>query len=278
MRLWTFQNKECVHHLIKDGSFYALRLLCDRIKSIDEAFCYNKQFGSGNNMHEEIVAPIYTFAKIPDEYEPGLNLRVFLKNGSLFWGYFKFDLPNMVMLELDVLVEDIIFIRQVSDIITSGHNVTMNLRSYVESFDKDDCLEALIPCIKKEQIVSLCTFNPVPNFDGYVANYNIIQHNNPMCCKDTQLVLSGDRRVYTIGEYGNLDYNPNYSYDEIGYDLGANGYDGDMTIYEAIRYVNGSVARDIERTAKSLNIPESSYRTVKARKLRIADILNSAII
>lgn len=173
MRLLTFQNKKCLKVLEK-GEWHSTR--ADRLKCIDYDYVGE----------DEETYPIYTFASFGYKWEPYFSLVLMSRMFNHLAGFMGFDFDDRVMIELEVPESFILNMKSNNDWFEQKcdeNDPDKELRRKDSRYNyywvkrdlskgniyKSDYLkhmrenrntefEAVIPCIKKEHIVSIREF------------------------------------------------------------------------------------------------------------------------
>lgn len=170
MRLITYQNKDCLK-VINDGIWYSTKE--HRMKCIDYDY-----MDEDNDRY-----PIYTFASTGMWTTPCFGLSSFFHQLCNLSGYMQFNLDNMAMVELEVPEDFILNLKKNSEWfeqkcdendpdrekynfrtkqwvkrdLSKGPLYTSDYLKVVRENRRDEW-EALIPCLKKEHVAAIRTF------------------------------------------------------------------------------------------------------------------------
>lgn len=137
MRLWTYQNKD-VLKVLKKGVWYSTK--SERLHEED------KKFVSGKNY------PIYTFSKMRGT---ALGISSLCLSHKRLTAIIGNNFTEFVLVEMEVPEDVVLSTKLIFKKDGSTNSVTKDHLNYIRNQGYEDWVESLIPCIKKEWIVSI---------------------------------------------------------------------------------------------------------------------------
>ena len=209
MRLITFQDNSALS-VLDDGVWYSRR--GRRVKPIDQRYIDE---GKG-------TYPVYTFATTGQRFTPYFGIRSFATSLSHLSGFMQFDLPGMVMFELEVPESFILNMKQNScwycerckeddpELIASererksgkwvywkadfsnGVYFEDNYLQHVRELRREHELEAVIPCIRKEHVVAIRGFQSIKGGYGDHACKTLYVNEDLCPMWDCSFIINGE--------------------------------------------------------------------------------------
>lgn len=290
MRLFTFQHKSAMR-VLEDGSWYSRR--GHRIKPIDWKHVNE----------DEDIYPIYTFATTGMSFTPYFSVYSFAHSLAHLSGYMQFNLPEMVMIELEVPESFILNMKQNSrwycqecdkddpDILTTekdrksgrwihykadfsrGIYFEDNYLQHARELRKEHELEALIPCIMKEHIVAIRGFESSEGRYGDHTCYTIYTNEKLCPLWDCAFIVNGKSHTKLAEatpacvrvRVEKIEAEGKHPCIEniIQHYCGAKAVPGYFTVAEALHVANLKLTMYLERVIEEYSIDENNLDNIR---------------
>ena len=282
MRLWTFQTKHVLDSLEKDGIWYMLRLMSNRLKFYDE--CYDGEVVINGETLDTI--PVYCWSKMRGY--SSLPLRAFVGCLADLNGYWKFDLCSgrKYMYELEVPENFILNVKDAAEwfctyaddmpdglpnhkkldyrVVENEDQIfTSNFKRHNRQADYD--MEAVIPYIKKEWVVCYREFKAIRRAE--YCTHKVVTHvlNEDKFPSWTETIyINGDAymrvpKVENPKKESDFDTLGNDRMKELISKISMNGCPRYYTVREALDSCNSATCNKVLQRAQEMRVFEEMF-------------------